>query len=73
MQDGGRSYACAGRCSLFLFCKYGNIPVKLLKTAVMDFYIAGDISEAKVSLLDNIAKICKPTIDGEITSRASTP
>jgi len=38
----------------FLLCKYGTAPVKLLRSALLDFYSESVISEAKVCLLDNI-------------------
>lgn len=41
----------------FLLCKYGSVPVKLLKTALLDFYNADVISEAKVCLLDSITDL----------------
>ena len=41
----------------FLLCKYGSVPVKLLKSALLDFYNADLISEAKVCLLDNITDL----------------
>ena len=41
----------------FLLCKYGSVPVKLLKSALLDFYNAGLISGAKVCLLDNITDL----------------
>ena len=41
----------------FLLCKYGSVPVKLLKSALLDFYNEDVISEAKVCLLDNIANL----------------
>ena len=42
----------------FLLCKYGNIPLKLLKSALVDFYDMGVISEAiKICLLDNTANL----------------
>ena len=41
----------------FLLCKYRSVPVKLLKTALLDFYNADVISEAKVCLLDSITDL----------------
>jgi len=37
-----------------LLCKYGTVPVKLLSSALLDFYSESVILEAKVCLLDSI-------------------
>jgi len=55
VQYGGSACACVERRSLFfLLCKYGTVPVKLLKSALLDFYSENVIWEAKVGLLDDI-------------------
>ena len=41
----------------FLLCKYGSVPVKLLKAAVLDFYNEDSVSHAKVCLLDSIVNL----------------
>ena len=38
----------------FLLCKYGTTPVKLLRSALLDFYSENVISEAKVRLLNDV-------------------
>jgi len=38
----------------FIRCKYGSVPVKQLKSCIMDFYDVDSISTAKVRLLNDV-------------------
>ena len=38
----------------FLFCKYDKLPLKSLKSALIDFYDAAAISNAKHQLMDDM-------------------
>jgi len=41
----------------FLLCKYGSVPLKMLKSTLMDFYDVDVIAEAKVCLLDSASSL----------------
>jgi len=49
----------------FIRCKYGSVPVKQLKSCIMDFYDVGSISTAKVRLLDDI-ELAKTTVNRSV-------